>query len=120
MENKQFESFITEVDSGAFYEQISAFLSEVGKSICRYDKGGKLQFSFDIKPVRNTAQQGAGVKVVVESKAKYMRPPPTGAISEESATETPMWVNKDGSITLLAASHDDLFHGSISPINKKG
>lgn len=118
MENKQFDNFVAEVDSGAFHEQISAFLTEVGKSICRYDKGGKLNISFDIKPVRNTAQQGAGVKVVVESKAKYTRPTPTGAISEESATETPMWVNKDGSITLLAASHDDMFPSSISPIKK--
>jgi hypothetical protein len=103
--------FLAEVDSGAFERQLTAFLTEVSKSIYRFNKGGKLDVTFKIEPAATSAQNGAGIKVKVVSTAKYSRPTPTGKINEETTTETPMWVNKDGSISLLAKSHDDLFAG---------
>ena len=94
--------FLAEVDSGAFERQLTAFLTEVSN------------VTFKIEPAATSAQNGAGIKVKVVSTAKYSRPTPTGKINEETTTETPMWVNKDGSISLLAKSHDDLFAGQAN------
>lgn len=118
MEHQQdINDFMSEVDSGAFKQQINAFMNEVAKSIFRFDKGGKVEMTFDIKPSKKSAQNGAGIKVMVTAKATYKRPTPTGAISEDTTTETPMWVNKDGSISLLAKSHDDLFGASAEKVS---
>ncbi|WP_438863792.1 hypothetical protein [Neptunicella sp.] len=114
------DEFLSEVDTGAFHRQLTAFLQEVAGSVSRLDKPGKLMMQFDIKPAKNTAQTGAGSKVTVIAKSSYMRPTNAGKIAEESTSETPMWINKDNSITLLAKSHQDMFSNDnkVASLNK--
>lgn len=120
MENKDIISeFMGEVDTGAFSRKVSAYMAEVASNVARHDKVGKLTMSFDIKPAKNTNQTGAGVKASIIAKVSYVRPTPNGKLAEENITETPMVINKDGSITLLAKSHEDMFDGDkISTLAK--
>ena len=111
--------FMSEVDTGAFSRKVSAYLAEVASNVARHDKVGKLSMTFDIKPAKNTNQTGAGVKANIISKVSYVRPTMNGKLAEENITETPMVINKDGSITLLAKSHDDMFDEKVSLMAKQ-
>ena len=119
MDNDNLLNFMQEVDSGAFAIRAAAYLKEVAQAVARHDKGGEIVIKFSIKPSKKTNQTGAGARCDVVTKLNYVRPTNNGKIAEENNTETPMWINKDGSVTLLAASHDDMFDGDkISRITK--
>lgn len=103
------QEFMSEVDTGAFSNKVSAYLTEVAANVARHDKAGKLVLTFEIKPAKHSNQNGSGVKANVTSKVSYVRPTLNGKLAEENTTETPMVINKDGTVSLLAKSHDDMF-----------
>jgi hypothetical protein len=118
-ENNVLFSFIDECDTGAFAKKVQACLAEVAQGVARTDKPGELVMRFSIKPKKASNQNGASVKVDVASKLTYTKPTFNGKVSEENTTETPMHINKDNSISLLAKSHDDMFDTKVSTIGQK-
>jgi hypothetical protein len=111
--------FIEECDTGHFAKKVQACLAEVAQGVSRTDKPGKLVMEFNIKPKKASNQNGASVKVDVSSKLTYTKPTFNGKVSEENITETPMHINKDHSISLLAKSHDDLFDSKVTLMAQK-
>ncbi|MEI8647433.1 hypothetical protein P4S73_04800 [Paraglaciecola sp. Hal342] len=118
-ETEILNTFVSECDTGAFAKKVEACLREVAAGISKTDKPGKLVLQFDIKPKKASNQNGASVKVNVTSKLTYTKPTFNGKVNEENTTETPMHINKDGSISLLASSHDDMFNDKVSTIGQK-
>lgn len=48
-------------------------------------------------------------RVMIKHKLAYVRPTPRGKSSEEDSTETPMYVNRGGKLTILQEDQGQLF-----------
>lgn len=111
---------LTELDGGAFINRLADVVREVAGGVHRTDKAGEVSVKLAVKPNKNTNQTGCGTKVDVASQLKFVKPTAIGKASEEGTTVTPMWINKDLSVTVLAKSQDDMFAGEskVTAINQ--
>lgn len=90
------QAFIGELDGGVFETKIGAVLSEseVASGVMNTKTKGKVSLNLEIEPFDEN-------RVKIKHKLSYVRPTNRGKISEEDTTETPMYVNRGGRLTIL-------------------
>ncbi|EKQ6287723.1 hypothetical protein [Escherichia coli] len=86
------QAFIGELDGGVFETKIGAVLSEVASGVMN--------------------------RVKIKHKLSYVRPTNRGKISEEDTTETPMYVNRGGRLTILQEDQGQLLTLAGEPDGK--
>ncbi len=95
------QAFIGELDGGVFETKIGAVLSEVSSGVMNTKTKGKVSLNLEIEPFDEN-------RVKIKHKLSYVRPTNRGKISEEDTTETPMYVNRGGRLTILQEDRDNL------------
>lgn len=86
--------FIADLDVGDFKKKLGAALSEVAIGVMRNNKKGKVAIDIEMD-VLNVEQ------INVKSKIKYARPTSRGVQTEEETTETPMYIGRNGELSII-------------------
>lgn len=86
--------FIEDLDVGDFKEKLGAALSEVAIGVMRNNKKGRVTIDIEMD-VLNVEQLN------VKSKLKYVRPISRGVQTEEETTVTPMYIGRNGELSIM-------------------
>lgn len=86
--------------------KIAAALNNTALGVLNNGNKGKVTLSFDFERMGNSVEEK---RVKIKHKLQYVTPTPRGKATEEDTTETPMWVNKGGKLTILQEDQGNLF-----------
>lgn len=100
-----FSDVVLELDAGTFEEKISRALSDCAKGVVDTGKAGKIVITMDLKRI------AASHQVTVKHSVKFVRPTMNGKVTEENATETPLYVGVNGKLTVTPDTQEKLFEG---------
>ncbi|MEN0584474.1 MULTISPECIES: hypothetical protein [Kosakonia] len=98
--------FFGELDGGVFETKVAAALNEVALGVLNNGNKGKVTLTFDISRLSNSMEEK---RVGIVHKLAFVKPTPRGKSSEEDTTETPMYVNRGGKLTVLQEDQGQLF-----------
>lgn len=98
--------FLGELDAGVFMNKIAAALNTTSLGTLNNGGKGKVVLTFDIERMGNSVEEK---RVKIKHKLQYTAPTPRGKATEEDTTETPMWVNRGGKLTILQEDQGQLF-----------
>ncbi len=98
--------FLGELDAGVFMNKIAAALNNTALGVLNNGNKGKVTLTFDFERMGNSVEEK---RVKIKHKLQYVTPTPRGKATEEDTTETPMWVNKGGKLTILQEDQGNLF-----------
>lgn len=84
-----------DLDAGVFAEKIGRALSAVALGVVQNGKAGKVNITLDVKQIATSRQ------VDVSHKLTFVEPTAKGKRSEENTTSTPLYVGKNGKLTLF-------------------
>lgn len=97
------DNMLQELDAGIFVNKVTEALKMAALGTIQNGKKGCVTLVFEF------SQIGDGCSVQVNHKLKYIKPTKNGKMIEENATITPMYVNKDGYLTISPELQADLF-----------
>lgn len=98
--------FLGELDAGVFMNKIAGALNTAALGVLNNGSKGKVVLTFDIDRMGNSIEEK---RVMIKHKLQYVTPTPRGIVSEEDTTETPMFVNRGGKLTILQEDQGNLF-----------
>lgn len=98
--------FLGELDAGVFMNKIAGALNTAALGVLNNGNKGKVVLTFDIDRMGNSIEEK---RVMIKHKLQYVTPTPRGKVSEEDTTETPMFVNRGGKLTILQEDQGNLF-----------
>lgn len=98
--------FLGELDAGVFMNKIAAALNTTALGVLNNGNKGKVTLTFDLDRMSNSTEEK---RVMIKHKLQYSCPTPRGKTSEEDTTETPMYVNRGGKLTILQEDQGNLF-----------
>lgn len=104
--------FLGELDAGVFINKIAGALNTAALGVLNNGSKGKVVLTFDIDRMGNSIEEK---RVMIKHKLQYITPTPRGKVSEEDTTETPMFVNRGGKLTILQedqGSRNDMVNGA--------
>lgn len=81
-----------------FINKIAGALNTAALGVLNNGSKGKVVLTFDIDRMGNSIEEK---RVMIKHKLQYITPTPRGKVSEEDTTETPMFVNRGGKLTIL-------------------
>lgn len=85
---------LPDLNAGVFEEQINTALSDIAANVCTHGKKGELVVKFAMRQI------GEGNQVALTHSLKSIVPKARGKITEETATDTPLHVERGGKLTL--------------------
>jgi hypothetical protein len=94
------------LDAGVFMNKIAGALNTAALGVLNNGSKGKVVLTFDIDRMGNSIEEK---RVMIKHKLQYVTPTPRGKVSEEDTTETPMFVNRGGKLTILQEDQGNLF-----------
>lgn len=103
-------TLLPDLDGGVFEQKIASVLSDVAFGVVTHGRQGKVTIEFDLKQIGETQQ------VNVKHTLKYVKPTKRGKATEEDATQTPLYVAKNGDLALF--HHDQATFGFMNRTNK--
>lgn len=105
MEQKitSFTDVLTELDAGVFEEKLSRALADCAAGVVDTGKAGKIVITLDMKRI------AASHQVTVKHGVKFVRPTINGKVTEENATETPLYVGARGKLTVTPDTQQEMF-----------
>lgn len=80
------------------HQQDRRALNTAALGVLNNGSKGKVVLTFDIDRMGNSIEEK---RVMIKHKLQYITPTPRGKVSEEDTTETPMFVNRGGKLTIL-------------------
>lgn len=89
-----FAELIGDLNAGVFEQQINRALSDCAANVCQHGKKGEVVIKFSLKQI------GEGHQVNVTHALKSTIPTLRGKVTEETATDTPLHVERGGKLTL--------------------
>lgn len=98
--------FLGELDAGIFMNKIAAALNTTALGVLNNGNKGKVVLTFDLDRMSNSTEEK---RVMIKHKLQYSCPTPRGKTSEEDTTETPMYVNRGGKLTIMQEDQGQLF-----------
>lgn len=107
--------FLSELDAGIFENKISAVLNEVALGVLNNRQKGEVKITLSLEPMSTSAEEK---RVKIKHKLSFTKPTPRGKSSEDDTTETPMFVNRGGKLTILQEDQGQLFGLNGSPDGK--
>lgn len=98
-----FTDVLTELDAGTFEEKISRAMADCAEGVVNTGKTGKIVITMDLKRI------AASHQVTVKHAVKFIRPTINGKVTEENATETPLYVGARGKLTVTPDTQEEMF-----------
>ena len=96
--------FVADLSGGNFSQQLGIAISEVAQGVVANGKKGQVKVTIDI------ARIGESNQVNISHTLAYVEPTAKGKRSEDTTSETPMYLNNDGSVTIFANHTKQLFN----------
>ena len=100
--------FLADLEGGVFAAKIGAAITEAAMGTINWDRASQVVITLGLKRMGNSRQ------VMVDHKLLFVQPRQHGKITEEETTNTPMYVNADGTVTAFAESvltnQNEMFH----------
>jgi hypothetical protein len=105
MESKptSFADVLVELDAGTFENKISRAMADCASGVVDTGKAGKIVITLDLKRI------AASHQVTVKHSVKFVRPTINGKVTEENATETPLYVGPRGRLTVTPDTQEEMF-----------
>lgn len=103
MSNPTIEETLGEFDAGVFVSKVAFALKTVALSVVENSKKGQVTIVLDLDQI------GDSQSVQVKHTLKFNKPTKNGKATEENTTSTPMYVDKDGYLTISPQTQSDLF-----------
>ena len=103
MKNPDFIETLNELDAGIITSKLSRVVADVALGVVEHGKKGKIVLTLDLDRIGETAQ------LTVAHKINYVKPTFRGKATEEETTATPMYVNKNGYLSIAPDTQLDLF-----------
>jgi len=97
--------FLGELDGGIFETKFASALNEVALGVLNNGQVGEITLKFKVQRLGKSLEEK---RVMITHKLIYVRPTPRGKFSEENTTETPMYVNRGGRLTILQEDQGQL------------
>jgi hypothetical protein len=94
---------VQELDAGLFVQKSLEALRLSALSAIQHRKKSTVTMVLELEPIGDSAS------VTVKHTLKYSKPTRNGKASEENTTTTPMYVGKEGFLTVSPELQDDLF-----------
>lgn len=95
--------FIDDIDGGVFAQQLGYAISEVSSAVVDNNKPGEITIKFKLT-------KGIGAdNVTIEHKLTSIAPLKDGRKLEDHGAKTPMYVNKNGDVSLFANHTAQIF-----------
>ena len=88
------------LDAGIFQQKFDKALRDVALGVVTQGRVGKVTLEFKIERIGESSQ------VNMSHKVKYDKPTARGKVVEEDTTETPLYVNRGGKMTLIPDSQE--------------
>lgn len=105
MSTKQTDApqFVSDLSGGNFAQQLGIAITEVTEGVVRNGKKGEVQVTLDISRI------GESNQVNIAHTLAYVEPTSKGKRSEDTTSETPMYLNHDGSVSIFSNHTAQLF-----------
>lgn len=113
MQETNVNQLLDDLDAGIFSQKLGKALSMVAAGVTDHGKEGKVTVTFTFKQIGDSSQ------VACAHKLNFIQPTSKGKVSEEQTTETPLFVNSGGELTLFPKKQDQMFdkHGKVKEHN---
>lgn len=102
------QDFLDSLEGGVLHEALGSILSDVAQAVRNNDGKAKGKIALTL-----SFEKFGDSQVMVTHKLDFKKPTNKGSITEDRASQTPMFVNKGGELTLFQKDQDDLFPGVI-------
>lgn len=102
MQESEIASFLGELGAGVFEEKLTRSLKETALACMANNKTGEIELKFKVTPIN---QSQAKITHAIKTKAPTLN----GKKQEENSTETHMYVNKGGSMSLFPENQTQMF-----------
>lgn len=109
------QEFLNDLDGGVMNEALASILSDVAFAVRNGDSRIKGRVNISLSFERFGDEQ-----VMITSKLDFKKPTNKGSISEDRESQTPMFVNKGGELTLFRKDQEDMFAPKVVPFHKEG
>ncbi|WP_333679918.1 hypothetical protein [Dyella sp.] len=106
MKQNQLYDLFGELDAGIFINQVTRSLADVALGSVTTGKPGKVTLTFDLKQI------GTSNQVHIKHAIKMTKPTPNGKVTEENATETPVYVGTGGVLSVFPDKQESMFKGA--------
>lgn len=103
MSNPTLDETLGEFDAGIFVSKATEALKLAALGTIQSSKKGSVTIVLELERI------GSSDSVQVKHTLKYTKPTINGKATEENTTSTPMYVDKNGFLTINPQTQDDLF-----------
>jgi hypothetical protein len=100
------DTLFEELNAGVFRQQVERALSDVALGVVTHgekNKKGKVTLTFDMVRI------GESNQVNLTHKLEYRAPTARGKRTEDATSQTPLHVGRDGRLTLMPDTQNDMF-----------
>ena len=97
------EIFLMDLDAGIFANKVGKAVMTAATGAVNTGKKGQVVITLDFDRIGDSRQ------VMVKHKLAFTEPTQRGKAGEEETTETPMYLNQDGTVTIFPVAQDDMF-----------
>lgn len=106
--------FLNSLEGGVLVEALGNIISDVGFATRNVDSRvkGKIVLTLNFDKLNDN-------QLMIDHKVEFKRPTSKGSISEDRTSQTPMYVNRGGELSLLSKDQDDIFAPKVVPLHKE-
>ncbi len=97
------QTLLGDLDGGVFERLLSTALSQCAAAAVDNEKAAKVTVTFDMSPIKKSQQ------VQMTHKLVFSKPTTTGKSSEETSSETVVYVGRFGALSVTPPAQLDLF-----------
>lgn len=108
------QEFLGNLEGGVLDEALANILSDVAFAVRNSDSRIKGRVNLSLSFERFGDDQ-----VMITHKLDFRKPTNKGSIQEDRESQTPMFVNKGGELTLFRKDQEDLFGPKVTPLHKE-
>lgn len=95
--------FLADLDAGNFTNKLAEAIKQSATGTRLNRKQSQVKITLDFVPI------GEGATVNVKHNLAFTQPTKRGKVTEEDLTQTQMYINADGSVTIYPATQTKLF-----------
>lgn len=107
------QEFLSNLEGGVLQEALGNILSDIAFSVRNNDSRikGRVNLSLSFEKLNDN-------QVMITHKIDFKKPTSKGSISEDRESQTPMYVNKGGELSIFSKDQGDMFAPNVTPIHK--
>ena len=95
--------FLADLEAGIFAQKVGAAIVNAARGTVDTGKAGQVVITLDFRRV------GSSRQVNIKHKLAFTEPTALGKMSEDQTTETPMYVNENGTVTIFPDTQTSMF-----------